>query len=184
MSHAESKPSSEQSIANLRVLLLEALQAGMFVPEGSNWLPHHSGEVLYFADRAFGIERPAVLVLTNEIAQEILTDSVDNDFRSYIVVGARLASNVDLGGSRTSRAAYMAETGEQYWAIFVLENEILVAHGTPLSWCRLVAEVLNAQVDRPFVQQKICSQCNSLNPYHSSRCGNCGHPLTLTGKLG
>jgi ribosomal protein L40E len=174
----------EEEIATLRALLLEALQAGLFLSEDATWRPHHNGEILYFADRAFGIERPAVLVLSKDLTDEILSDSVQSDFRSYVVIGGRLTPEVDLGGYCAMRAVRMVDSGENYWASFVLDGNILATAGTPLSWCRLVGEVLNAQVSAPFVQQRLCSRCHALNAYRNSVCERCGKPLTLTGKLG
>jgi hypothetical protein len=174
----------EKDIATLRILLLDALQAGLFLSEDAAWRPHHGGEILYFADRVFGIERPAVLVLSSEITDDILTDAVESDFRSYIMIGGQLAEGVDIGGGSAMRAKRMINTGENYWATFILEGDILVTVGTPLSWCRLVGEVLNAQMSSPFVQQRVCSHCHGLSEYHTSTCGKCGQPLTLTGKLG
>jgi len=174
-----------ESIGNLKVLLLEALQAGMFLSADASWRPHLTGEILYFADRVFGVERPAVLVIANELSVEIVTDSVEGDFRSIIVVGGSMPLDVELGKARSTRAARIKETdvGEHYWAAFVLTDAILVTHGTPLSWCRLVGEVMNAQITAPFVQRKICPNCLALNEYHTSVCANCKQAITLTGKL-
>src|SRR5689334_5282930 len=72
---AKLNDSNTQHIQLFRSLLLEALQAGLFLSETAGWRPHHSGEILYFADRAFGVERPAVLVLTPEITSAILAES-------------------------------------------------------------------------------------------------------------
>jgi ribosomal protein L40E len=173
----------EQTIPTLRSILLEALQAGMFLAEDATWRPHHSGEILYFADRVFGIERPAVLVLAPEITREIITDSVESDFRSYVVVGGWLSDGVDLGRGYATRVSRMSSAGENYWATFVLDDAVLVTAGTPLSWCRLVGEVLNAQMSSPFVQRRICHRCHALNDYFTTVCGSCGHTLTLTGRL-
>ena len=175
--------SIEETIATLRVLLLDALQAGLFISEEANWHPHHSGEILYFADRSFGVEKPAVLVLATELSGEIVTESVESDFRSYVLIGGRLADGVELGQGQATRAAHMANSGENYWATFVLDHEILVTTGTPLSWCRLVGEVLNAQMPSPFAQCRVCHKCHALNDYFKTVCGSCGHPLTLTGPL-
>ena len=175
--------SLQDTIATLRVLLLDALQAGLFLSEDATWRPHHTGEILYFADRVFGIERPAVLVLAPEIIAEIITESVESDFRSYVIIGGQLADGVDLGEGHATRTSRMANTGENYWATFVLDNAILVTAGTPLSWCRLVGEVLNAQQPSPFVQRRICHKCHALSDYYTTVCGSCGHALTLTGPL-
>lgn len=182
---ARSDPDTiSQAVLNLRVLLLDALQAGLFLPDAASWRPHYSGEILYFADRAFGLERPAVLVLAELVTGEIVAESTDNDFRSYIVVGGRLGPGVDLGKGHSTRIARMANTGENYWATFVLEDALLVAHGTPLSWCRLVGEVLNAQISTPFVQRKICGKCHGINTYYARDCESCGQALTLTTRFG
>jgi len=174
-----------ESFANLRALLLEALQAGMFLSREATWRPHFTGEILYFADRVFGVERPAVLVLAEELTTEIVDNAAESDFRSTALIGLTLAPGVELGQARATRAARIAETdvGEHYWATFVLDNAILVTHGTPLSWCRLVGEVMNAQISTPFVQRKICQHCHALNDYHARVCANCQTPLSLTGKL-
>lgn len=174
---------SEQYIPTLRILLLEALQAGLFLSSDAAWRPHHSGEILYFADRVFGIERPAVLVLAPEITSAIVSESVESDFRSYVVIGGRLADGVDLGKGQATRSARMANTGENYWATFVLENLIQVTAGSPLSWCRLITEVVNAQMPTPFVQRRVCHSCHALNDYFTANCEKCGRPLTLTGRL-
>ncbi len=175
----------KESYANLHDLLLEALQAGMFLAPDANWRPHHTGEILYFADRVFGIERPAVLVLAEELTPDIVTESVESDFRSYVIIGAKLGSDVALGKAHAVRASRISQTdlSEHYWAAFVLEGAVLVTLGTPLSWCRLVGEVLNAQMPTPFVQRKICHNCLVLNDYHATACTNCKQPLTLTGRL-
>ena len=174
----------DQYITTLSLLLKEALQAGLFLSAGADWRPHHDGQILYFADRVFGVEKPAVLVLTRDITQEILTESVESDFRSYIIIGGRLADGVDLGKGHATRSARMVNTGENYWATFVFDKLVLVAAGTPLSWCRLVGEVVNAQVPTPFVQRRICHNCHALNDYFTANCGRCGKPLTLTRRLG
>lgn len=176
----------EESYDNLRSLLLEALQAGLFIAPDTTWRQHESSEILYFADRVFGVERPAVLVLAREVTNEMVSESVDSDYRSYIVVGAVLGSSVQLGRARETRARRVAQTefGEHYWGVFTLDGAILVTLGSPLSWCRLVGEVMNAQMPAPFVQRKVCNNCMEINEYHTPKCTNCGHPLTLTGKLG
>jgi hypothetical protein len=180
---AKLNDTNTQHIQLFRSLLLEALQAGLFLSETADWRPHHTGEILYFADRVFGVERPAVLVLTPEITGAILTESVESDFRSYIIIGGKSAPDVDLGKAQATRIARMANTGENYWAAFVLENSILVTAGSPLSWCRLVGEVVNAQMTTPFVQRRVCHSCNALNDYYSANCVKCAKPLTLTGPL-
>ncbi len=176
----------DESYANLRILLLEALQAGLFISPDVTWRPHDSGEILYFADRVFGVERPAVLVLAREITQSLVNESVESDFRSYIIVGATVGSTVALGKARQIRAERIgkSDVGEHYWGIFSLHDAVLVTLGSPLSWCRLVGEVMNAQMPAPFVQRKICNNCMEINEYHASVCMNCKYPLTLTGKLG
>src|SRR5689334_18412625 len=100
----------EESYANLRILLLEALQAGLFISSDVAWRQHDTGEILYFADRVFGVERPAVLVLAREITASLVTESVESDFRSYIVVGATVAADVALGKARNTRAERIGKT--------------------------------------------------------------------------
>lgn len=175
--------SVDQYIVTLRSLLLEALQAGLFLSDDAGWRPHHNGEILYFADRVFGIERPAVLVLAPEISSEIVTESIESDFRSYVIIGGQLAQDVDLGKGHATRVARMVNTGENYWATFVVTNSILVTAGSPLSWCRLVGEVVNAQMPTPFIQRRICHSCHALNDYFTANCEKCGRPITLTGPL-
>jgi hypothetical protein len=170
-------------IIRLKDLLREGLEAGLFVSPGATWRSHFNGEVLYFADRVFGIEKPAVLVVADEISPEIITASVESDYRSYVVIGGWLSDSVDLGSSRLVRIDSVKDLGEHYWATFVLQDGILVNLGTPLSWCRLVGEILNTQFSTPFVQRRVCGKCHALNEYHTSVCHHCRAPLMLTTRL-
>lgn len=172
-----------QSIVTLRVLLLDALMAGKYLSTGAEWRPHYTGEVLYFADRVLGVERPAVLVLAEEVTEAMVQESVESDFRSYVIVGGRLSEGVDLGKSRLLRVGHTGEMGEHYWATFLLDGEVLVTLGTPLSWCRLVGEILNAHLPTPFVQRRICAYCHALNEYRAGVCVKCGKGLMATGRL-
>jgi hypothetical protein len=171
------------SLADLRVLLLDALIAARYLPSDALWRSHHTGHAVYFADRVFGDERPAVLALVDEVTDEVVAESVAGGFRSYIVVGATLNPKVDLGKSRLERLQRTQTLDEHYWATFILDNAILVALGTPLSWCRLVGEILNAHMPSPFVQRRICAYCHALNTYTSRACEHCKKPLMATGRL-
>jgi hypothetical protein len=173
----------KHSLADLRVLLLDALAAAKYLPPNATWRPHHNGEVVYFADRVFGDERPAVLVLVEEVTNEIIAESAEGDFRSYVIVGATLSPSVDLGKNRTERLRHAEKLSEHYWATFVLDDAILVTLGTPLSWCRLVGEILNAHMPSPFVQRRVCAYCHALNAYTDKACTRCQKPLMATGRL-
>lgn len=173
----------KRSLADLRVLLLDALAAAKYLPPNAAWRPHHNGEVVYFADRVFGDERPAVLVLVDEVTSEIVSESAEGDFRSYVIVGATLNPAVDLGKNRTERLKHTEKISEHYWATFILDNAILVTLGTPLSWCRLVGEILNAHMPSPFVQRRVCAYCHALNAYTDKACTRCQKPLMATGRL-
>jgi hypothetical protein len=173
----------KRSLADLRVLLLDALAAAKYLPPTAEWRPHHNGEVIYFADRVFGDERPAVLVLVDEVTSEIIAESAEGDFRSYVVVGARLDPTVDLGKKRIERLKNAEKLNEHYWATFILDNAILVTLGTPLSWCRLIGEILNAHMPSPFVQRRVCAYCHALNAYSGKACTRCQKPLMATGRL-
>ncbi len=172
-----------RSLADLRVLLLDVLMAAKYLPSNAEWRPHYTGEVVYFADRVFGDERPAVLVLVDEVTNEIIAESSEGDFRSYVIVGARLDPTVDLGKHRTQRLGHAEKLSEHYWATFILDNAILVTLGTPLSWCRLVGEILNAHMPSPFVQRRVCAYCHALNAYTDKACVQCRKPLMATGRL-
>lgn len=173
----------QHSLADLRVLLLDALAAAKYLPSNAEWRPHHNGEVVYFADRVFGDERPAVLVLVDEVTTDIIAEAAEGDFRSYVIVGARLNPTVDLGKYRTERLKHTEKLNEHYWATFILDNAILVTLGTPLSWCRLIGEILNAHMPSPFVQRRVCAYCHALNAYTDKACARCRKPLMATGRL-
>lgn len=173
----------QRSLSNLRVLLVDALVAAKYLSPDASWHPHYTGGILYFADRVIGEERPAVLVLADDVTNDIVSESVESDFRSYVIVGATLNPGVDLGKSRARRLARAESLDEHYWATFILDNAILVTLGTPLSWCRLIGEILNAQMPTPFVQRRICAHCHALNDYTSRRCNQCQQPLMATGRL-
>ncbi|MBN1312717.1 MAG: hypothetical protein JXB30_14975 [Anaerolineae bacterium] len=173
----------ESRLADLRVLLLDALVAARYLPVDTRWHSHYTGEVVYFADRVFGDERPAVLVLADEVTNDIITDSVTGDFRSYVIVGATLSPDVDLGKSRIERLKHAESLNEHYWATFILQDAILVTLGTPLSWCRLIGEILNAHMPAPFVQRRVCAYCHALNEYSDKACKRCNKQLMATGRL-
>lgn len=173
----------QHSLADLHVLLLDALAAAKYLPANAAWRPHYDGEVVYFADRVFGDERPAVLVLVDEVTDDIIAESAEGGFRSYIIVGATLNPSVDLGKRRLERLKHAEKLSEHYWATFILDNAILVTLGTPLSWCRLIGEILNAHMPSPFVQRRVCAYCHALNAYSGKACTRCQKPLMATGRL-
>ena len=172
----------EAELASLRTLLLDALEAGKFVPHGQAWQPHFSGEMLHFDDHIVGERRSGCLVLAREITAEMVETSVTSTYHSYVLVGGWLGADVDLGRARFTRSRRGAKSGH-YWAAFVLEDAILVTAGSPPSSCRLIGEVVNLQMATPFVQRRVCGQCHALNSYHATRCGRCGIVLTATGRL-
>ncbi|MBN1430632.1 MAG: hypothetical protein JXB07_19835 [Anaerolineae bacterium] len=183
MAKTQTQEQTTDSLTDLRVLLLDALVAARYLPADVHWRPHHSGEAVYFADRVFSDERPAVLVLVDEVTEDIISESVKSNFRSYVVVGATLNPNVDLGKSRIKRLKNAENLNEHYWATFILKDAILVTLGTPLSWCRLIGEILNAHMPTPFVQRRICAYCHALNGYTDRACTQCKKPLMATGRL-
>lgn len=181
----ETAPDSHvKLLRSLRALLVDTLEAGRYLPPEAKWEPHNNGELLCFRDRSLDAEHPGALVLAEEVTQAIASSSVDNPYASYIVVGARVNEEVDLGKSRLERLRHVKSLETHYWATYVLENSVLVTLGTPPSPCRLIGEVLNLQAPMPFVQSRICAHCYALNDYHSLICTRCNKPLTVTGRLG
>ncbi len=172
----------EAELASLRTLLLDALEAGKFVPRNQAWQPHFSGEMLYFDDHMVGGRRSGCLVLAGEITAEMVEASVASAYHSYILVGGWLGADVDLGRARFTYSQRGTKSGH-YWATFVLEDAVLVTAGFAPSSCRLIGEVINLQMATPFVQRRVCGQCHALNSYHATRCGRCGTVLTATGRL-
>jgi hypothetical protein len=167
-----------------RTLLLDALDAGKYLHPGTSWEPHHSNaEKLRFRDRTPGGEQNGLLVFSEEITGAIMAESTTNDFSNYIVVGTYLGEGVRLGHLRAERVKHVSDPGLYYWATFVFEGSILVTLGNPSSACKLIGEILDLQLARPFVQSRVCSYCHAINPYASRECQECGKPILVTGRL-
>jgi hypothetical protein len=168
----------------LRILLLEALQAGKYSAGASGWQPHTGAEALPFEDRVRGVRHTGILVLTSQITQPLMDDSILSELHSYVIVAPSSRPEVDLGTARADRIQRMQANGidDHYWAVFLLRGTAMVTIGTPPSSCRLIGEVLNLQMPSPFVQQRVCSDCHALNGYHAAVCERCGMPLSATGR--
>ena len=172
-----------QTLALLRVLILDALDAGKYLHPDPKWEPYHGGQRLVFRDRRLTQELPGALVMADRVVREMLYDADAVDFGSLLIVGASLAGDVDLGKARTHRQTLGSPHKEVYWAVFVLQGSILVTIGGPPSSCRLISEIINAQAGNPFVQRRVCAYCQSLNEYHTRNCVRCGRLIISTGRL-
>lgn len=167
-----------------RTLLLDALDAGKYLQPGANWEPHHPNvEKLRFRDRTPGGEQNGLLVFAEEITDAVMAESITNDYSNYIIVGIYLDEGVRLGQLRAERVKHVSDPGLYYWATFVFEGSILVTLGNPSSACKLIGEILDLQLIRPFIQSRVCSYCYATNPYASRECQECGKPILVTGRL-
>jgi len=181
----QGRPSAQmirEALAALRVLLVDALSAGKYLPPGANWQPYANGEVLEFEDTSAGERRPGQLVLAYELTPAIARASVAAPPRSQILLAGWLDPSVELGQVRAARNRRMYGL-DHYWAAYVIEDSVLVSSGPPPSSCRLIGEIINLQMPTPFVPCRICSNCHTLNTYYCTNCSACGHPLAQTGSL-
>ncbi len=169
-------------LADLKALLYDALEAGKYLAPGAEWQPYLEGESLSFRDRGPGHEIPGLLIVAPTITADIATASVMGDCPTCVLIGATLAPQVDLGALRVERVR-REEPEPHYWAVFVLAGATLVTLGTPPSSCRLIGEMLNAQMSTPFVQSRVCAHCHALNDYHARHCVRCHRPLMATGRF-
>lgn len=167
-----------------RTLLLYALDAGKFLSPDASWEPHPSNvEKLRFRDRTPSGEQNGLLVFSEEITGAVMAESITNDYSNYIVVGTYLGEGVRLGQIRAERVNHVSDPGLYYWATFVFEGSILVTLGNPSSACKLIGEILDLQLTKPFIQSRVCSYCYAINPYASRECQECGKPILVTGRL-
>ncbi len=183
----ESKPNRNIWLAHFRqaqMLLLDALEAGKYLPHGATWETHHPNvEKLRFRDRIPSGEQNGLLVFSEEITDAIMAESITNDYSNYIVVGIYLDEGVRLGQIRAERVKHASDPGLYYWATFAFEGSILVTLGNPSSACKLIGEILDLQLPKPFIQSRVCSSCYAVNPYASRECRECGNPILVTGRL-
>jgi hypothetical protein len=172
-----------QTLALLRVLILDALDAGKYLAPGAGWEPYHGGQRLAFRDRRLTGELSGALVMADCVTGAMFNDADAVEFGSLVIVGASLAGDVDLGEVRAHRQTLGSPHREVYWAVFVLQDSILVTIGGPPSSCRLISDILNAQMGKPFVQRRVCAYCHALNEYHTRSCIRCGKLIVSTGRL-
>ena len=166
------------------MLLLDALEAGKYLPPGATWEADQPNvEKLRFRDRTPDGELNGLLVFSEEITNTVMAESITNDYSNYIVVGIYLDQGVRLGRIRAERVKHVSDPGLYYWATFAFKNSILVTLGNPSSACKLIGGILDLQLARPFVQSRVCSSCYAINPYASRECQECGNPILVTGRL-
>jgi hypothetical protein len=167
-----------------RTLIWDALETGKYLSPDASWETHHSNvKTLQFRDRTPEGEQNGLLVFSEVITHAIMEESLTNEYSSYIVVGIYLSEGVRLGQIRAERLNHTSGPGLHYWATFVFEGSILVTLGNPTSPCRLIGEILDLQLSKPFIQSRVCSHCQAINPYASRECRECGKPILITGRL-
>lgn len=172
-----------QALGLLRVLIPDALEAGKYLHPDARWEPYYGGWRLVFRDRRLGEELPGLLVIADHVTEEMLYDPDGAGYGSVVIIGAYVAADVDLGKARAHRLELGSSYQEVYWAVFVLQDSILITIGGPSSSCRLISEILNAQMGEPFIQRRICAHCYAVNVYHERNCIRCGKSIISTGRL-
>jgi ribosomal protein L40E len=175
---AESK-----SLKTVQSLVTEGLKAGGFLKSGAAWEAFHGGQRLLVRDRKIGANLEGAIVIANQLSVALLTACALSDLPNHTIIGGSLSPDVEMGKVRAERLRYASKMGENYWAVYVIEDIMLVSLGVPFSSSRLVGEILQAQMGHAFEQRRVCAECGELNPYRAQTCKRCNAQLVATGRL-
>ena len=161
----------------IKSLVTEGIVAGGFIMPGHDWEVHHTGERILIRDRPMAQETKGAIVVADRLTESILMTAALSALRNYMLIGMEIDPDVELSQVRAERLRHASNFDSHYWAVYGINDSLLVSLGTASSSGRLVGEIIHAQIGHAFKQRKVCAGCGMLNVYLERNCVRCGAQL-------